>query len=360
MFREAMSIVSRRIGFGKSKRHAGSTAEIAKAIAKDCWNGQFFCASAGHFQQFWTRDFGISIDALLKLGFRKEVCSTLRYALSLWKKNGAITTTISNGKAWDFPTFSPDSLAFALRSLVVSQDTEVLYEYKDFLEEQIAFFEKLVIDPATGLVKRNVHFSSMKDHSIRSSSCYDNIMVAMVAKAASSLGLLCSFKFQRKEFLRTYWSGNFFFDDAKQQSYIAGDANVLPFWSGIIQNKKMARLAIASIQNEGLTTPLPLRYTAQPPSHNWIWQRAFAPNYEGTTIWTNLGMLYLDVIQNVNLQLYKEAVQHYSELMRLFGTMPEVLVSSQKPYSSIFYKCDEGMLWGVNVKKHERGLKDIK
>ncbi len=354
MFREAIAMFSRKMGFGASKRHMGSTAEIARAIAKDCWNGQFFCASEGHFQQFWTRDFGISIDALLKMGFRKEVCSTLRYALSMWRKHGAITTTISNGKAWDFPTFSPDNMAFTLRSLAVAQEKALLFEYKNFLEEQIALFEKRVIDPATGLVKGSAHFSSMKDHSIRSSSCYDNIMLGLVAKAASSLGLFYSFKFHRKEFLKKYWSGKFFFDDATQQSFVAGDANVFPFWSGIIENKRFAQLAIASMQNAGLTTPLPLRYTAKSAAHKWIWPRAFAPNYEGTTIWTNLGMIYLDVIRNVNFREYKELVQQYDELMQLFGTMPEVLVSLQKPYSSMFYKCDEGMLWGVNMAKYLR------
>ena len=44
-----------------------------------------------------------------------------------------------------------------------------------------------------GKVKRKKHFSGMRDHAIRDASCYDTVMVAVVARESKLLGL--DFKF---------------------------------------------------------------------------------------------------------------------------------------------------------------------
>ena len=67
----------------------GDVKAICDAIIEDCWeegNGQgnygHYCASAGHFHQFYTRDFGIAVEGLLGTTTGKERClATLSYAL---------------------------------------------------------------------------------------------------------------------------------------------------------------------------------------------------------------------------------------------------------------------------------------
>ena len=52
------------------KRYPGSVEAICRAVLEDCWRGDFFAGSAGHFRQFWTRDLAMCTPALCRLGMR--------------------------------------------------------------------------------------------------------------------------------------------------------------------------------------------------------------------------------------------------------------------------------------------------
>jgi len=161
------------------KKYQGNATEICKKIVKDCYNGLYFQTSNQNFKQFWTRDFGWCISALIKQGYEKEVQATLRYAFNRFKKYKKITTTITpGGKPYDFPTKAVDSLPWFIHALRLGKFE--YYEHRPFLNKQIRIFFNRFIDKETGLVKKK-HFSSMKDFSIRKSSCYDNCMAAMLA-----------------------------------------------------------------------------------------------------------------------------------------------------------------------------------
>ncbi|MEM4246941.1 MAG: hypothetical protein QXF14_01300, partial [Candidatus Woesearchaeota archaeon] len=276
------SVGVRILGFHE---YAGDARQICEQIISDCWNGNYFQASSGHFAEFWTRDFGWCIDSLLKLGYKEEVMKTLAYVLEKFENAGGIATTISSsGKPFNFPCFAPDSLPFLVRSLNVARAKILLNKHKVFLEAQTELYEKQVIDHDAGLVA-DKKFSSIKDGFYRHRSCYDTCMVGMLANELDKAGIKHTLPDARKILLKHYWTGDYFLDDLGGKEYVAGDAQVFPFLTGVITSKKMMKVAFGSLRNEGLDYPFPLKYTAFRMPASVLSQRLFAPNYEGTTIW---------------------------------------------------------------------------
>ncbi len=331
------------------KKYKGDAKEICKEIVKDCWNGRFFQTSTSNFAQFWTRDFGWCVSSLLKLRYNDEVQQTLRYALNRFKQCNKITTCITpSGKPYDFPQTAVDSLPWFIHAIKVSKFG--YYEHKQFLNKEIRKFFREFIDPHTGLVKPDLHVSSMKDHSIRKSSCYDNTMVALLARELKQLKLDNPFaKFNYAEILkRHFWSGEFFYDDLQKKEYVAGDANLFPFLLGIISDEKMLYKAMTEIRKAKLDEPFPLKYTKDREGVNFIWQEVFARNYESNAIWMHMGLLYVKLMQEVDSELAQEYKEKYKELIEKHKNFLEVYTTDGKPFSSPFYYTDSGMLWAVN------------
>ena len=336
-----------RVAIRGVHKYPGNAKAICRAIINDCWNGRFFQVSTGNFQQFWIRDFGMQAGSLVKMGHGDKVRKSLDYALKCFQRSGRVATTCYGDHAHDFPCYAPDSLAFLLHSLRVAHYS-LNDKEKVFLQKEVKKFITLVIDPSTKLVRKNAHFSSMKDQYIRSSSCYDNIMAAMVARDAKALWLDCDYVFPLKKFVRTFWTGAYFLDDLSGYDYVAGDANVYPFWSGIVASKIMMESAIASIHKARLDVPFPLRYSAKPAPQKRITLSFLTPNYEGNTIWTLLGGCYLHILKDADKKSFNIAMQHYASHIQQHKNFLEVFHPDGSPYASLFYYADEGMLWAVN------------
>ena len=81
--------------------YKGDAEKICKKIIEDCWNDehQYFMTSAGHFCQFYMRDFGLVCKALITLGHKKRVKKTLEYALSHYKRENR-QRTITRIRRW--------------------------------------------------------------------------------------------------------------------------------------------------------------------------------------------------------------------------------------------------------------------
>jgi len=350
MFKEAWQIYARAAKIRKEglKAYLGNAKQICEQILQNCWNGTHFVISTGHFKQFWTRDFGMNAGALVRLGYKDEVRKTLQYALNIFSNHKSVGTTIlSKKKIISFPTYSPDSLAFLLHSIRLAR-LKVTEKDKEFLENSVADFIERVVDKETGLVRKNTHFSSMKDYYIRNSSCYDNIMAALVAREAKALHLKCEYEFPYKAFIETFWKGNYFLDDLSSHEYVAGDANVFPFWSGIVKSRSMLKSALTAIKQEGLDRPFPLKYTAKPAPQRRISMGFFVPNYAGNTIWTHLGGCYLQVLQKANKAEFKASIGRYKEMIEKHKNFLEVFNPDGTPYKSRFYFSDDSMLWAAN------------
>lgn len=331
------------------KEYYGTPPQICQQVIEDCWNGYYFQTSTGNFPQFWTRDFGWCVNSLTLLGYKEKVHKTLRYALNRFQEHGSITTTITvRGKPFDFPLFAVDSLPWLIHSIKVSHFS--YYGYRAFLNKQIALFYHKVIHEQTGLVKPDEHFSSMKDFAVRKSACYDNVMVALLAKDLLEMKLDNPFiKFDYPALIkRHFWSGTYFFDDLSKHDYVAGDANVFPFLFGLFSDKSMPISALGAVQQAGLDQPFPLKYTPEGKSVRFIWQEKLVPEYEYNTIWTHMGPLYIKILQKIDPLRATLLKEKYAEWIAKHRNYLEVFFPNGKPYKSLFYFCDRGMLWAAN------------
>ncbi len=333
-----------------SKKYDGNAETICKQIIKDCWNGRFFQTSTQNFPQFWTRDFGFCTGSLIKLKYENEVHQTLRYALNRFKQSNKITTTITpGGKPFDFPKPAVDSLPYLIHAIKISKFP--YYSFRYFLNKEIKKFFDTFINEQNGLVRPELHVSSMKDFAIRRSSCYDNCLVAMLADDLQKMKNLQNpfKKFDYPSLIkRHFWNGHYFYDDLSKKHYFAGDANLFPFLFGIIDDQQMLKSSLHQIQAAGLDEPFPLRYTQDRRNIHFIWQEIFLRNYESSAIWMHMGPLYVKLVKRVDFEQAREYKEKYTELIEKHRNFLEVFNSKGRPYGTPFYYCDRGMLWAAN------------
>ena len=349
------------------KRYPGGVRQICDGIIEDCWNGDFYQASAGHFAQFYTRDFSIASSALPQ----ERAEATLSYALQKFHQAGAVTVAITpRGVPFDFPVFSPDSLAFLLHALRIAQADDVLAAHQDFIEAQVDSWCKRVIGE-DGFVRSGVHFGGMRDHAIRSSSCYDNVMVLLLKQEAKTLGLRApKIALSTRMFMDEFWQDGSF-KDARDDASIQGDANVIPFWTGVVDDKQKARQALNTLHRLKMDTPVPLAYSPtcgkaprgrlhskRPLEHGpqsiapkMIWQNLFVRNWECESRWMQLGLMYVALAKKYNPSLYDEIAASLRKNILANQNVLEVFTPDGKPYTSAFYHADEGMLWGAALAK---------
>ncbi|MBN2566934.1 hypothetical protein JXB02_02505 [Candidatus Woesearchaeota archaeon] len=340
----------RRVAKHGFARYPGSAEEICHRIVDECYDRRqgYYRTSTGHFGEFYTRDFGWCARALLSLGHRERVRSTLAYALSRFERARRVTTTIT---PWhepiDIPTVAPDSLAYLLSSLALLDDRRLIGRHRRFLEKQVQEYPKRFYDPSTGLVRPG-DFSSIKDHAKRTSSCYDNCMLWLAATSAERLGLhgMPDPDAVRGRAVEELWNGSYFHDDMAKDGYVAGDANTLPYWTGMVADRKMLRSSLSAMDSAGITRPFPLRYQLHKQRRSFYLAR-LAPGYEDDAVWAHLGMLYLAVCGNHDPYRAGRAAAQYLSLVERHGTFLEVYAGDGMPFSSPLYITDEGMLWAA-------------
>jgi hypothetical protein len=343
MFRRSLRI--RKLGY---PRYEGNAEEICTQIVKNCWNGTYLQASTGNFPEFYMRDLGICADALLALGYEQEVYKTLQYCLNRYSTYERITTTITpDAVPVDVFRYAPDSLAFLLRTLRVAQADDLVKTYEPFLVEQAKLFKEKVIHSESGLVNLKP-YSSMRDHSRRKSSCYDNCMAAMIKSELGRLGLENPLKqYDYSNIIKmNFWNGKAFHDELYSEQ-VSGDANVFPFWCGVFDDDDMARKAIASIRELRLDEPMPLRYQTGKLNGRSSVLTYFAPNYEGDTAWLHLGLCYMDIVSRFDKGLFSSYLGKYTALIEKEGNLVEVLNPDGTVYGNFWYAADDTLLWAA-------------
>ncbi len=347
MFRRARIVKKKGLN-----RYPGSPEQILRLIVTDCWNGKYFMTSAGHFCEFWMRDFAWCIEPLIRMGYKKECDQTIRYALNIYSKKKAITTTISpRGIPSDFPYYSPDSLAYMIRCLRILNDKSLVTHYKDFLNKEIKKFSDIVMDKDKGIVKEGLKLSSIKDYALRSSSCYNNTMAAMLAKEIEYYpeleNPLSSYDI-KKNIKKHFWKEDHFVDDLSGLGLISGDANIFPFWTGVFKEKAMIKQSLSRIQKEGLDKPFPLKYNnKRSKDDKMFWMEIFVKGYERDSIWAHTGMIYLQLLKDADNKKAVLQIEEYKKKVAEHGTFLEVYTSDGRPFETFFYYSDEAMLWSA-------------
>lgn len=353
MFRRRLKVILKG-----TKKYQGNAEEICRQIIDNCWNQdiQYFQASAGHFCEFWTRDFAFCIKPLINQGYKEKVLKTLRYAIDAFAKHGSITTTISpKQKPFDFPYYAVDSVPYFIYCLRTAGAYDLIRKHKEFLNSQINDFFEKVIDNTTGLVRKDRHFSSMKDYAKRKSSCYGNVMAALLKDEINEINKkekllvnpLDGYDY-KKLIKKHFWTGSYFFDDLSGLRYPTGDANVFPFIFGLFQDKEMLRSCIRIIQQHKLDEPFPLKYAESgSKEHKMISLEFLAPDYERDTVWMHMGPLYIRLVKEVDTELANKYLSQYKQIIEKHQNYLELFKKNKKPYKSLLYHADESMLWAV-------------
>lgn len=349
------------------KKYRGNVKQISEKIIDSCYNKKknYFMVSSGHFRQFYARDFGMILDSLIYLGYKERVRKTLIYAMDCYVKAGRITTQISpRGKAFDFPNHTPESTAYMLRSLITLNDKDLLKKYKGFIEKQIQLIFENDIDKETGLLRKDKHFSSMKDHSLRVSDCYLNSMLGLLSDSLTKAKYYNPFSAYdyEKILIENFWKEDHFIEDLSGREILSGDANVFPFWTGVIKNKEMLRKAISSVRKKELDSPFPLKYTTKEDvPKKFHLANLFVYGYEHDTVWVHLAMCYLKIVerevqntsgvlneaskQKEDKELLKIYLKQYESKIKEHKNFLEVYFADGKPFKRSFYVVDDSMSW---------------
>ncbi|MEI7792394.1 MAG: AmmeMemoRadiSam system protein A [Candidatus Berkelbacteria bacterium] len=332
--------------FSKYKKFDGDYQEICERIIKGCWNGRYFQTSSSGFSEFWMRDFAYCAESLVALGYSREVRETLIFALEHYEKFGAIRTKISrNGQPVDIFDIAPDSLALLILSLIRTDNGDLAKKHKVFLNSEISRYYENIVDESAGLV-RGGYLSSVKDHSVRQSSTYDNSMIAYLAKNLDELGLANPFKkFDWvKKIREKFWTGSYFKDNLESDD-VTGDANIYPYWLGIFDDRLMMEKSFTSMERAGLADPFPLKYSSHRRGVFVKLINFFTPNYQGDTIWLQNGLIYLRLLEKTNQKKFQKYFGIYKGLIEHNKNFIEVFHSNGQTYRTPFYKADEALLW---------------
>lgn len=341
-----------RRGLRGQCRHPGDARAIARACVEASWNGEHFMASGGHFRQFWTRDTGFSAEPLVRAGYADRLRATLDWALDAWRPAGRVTTTIFPGRRpRDIYTFGIDSLPLLLHALRACDADDLVARHAPWLDREVRRYARVVLDPATGLVRTDRRFSGHRDTVVTSSNAYANTMLALLDTVLRATGWFASPVPDGAvgRLLDAFWATDRMIE-APGRPEVTGDAAVFPFWLGVVPDEPRLAPALAAASAAGLTRPLPLRYaaTADPAGEDPV-QHLFVPDYQGTAIWTSLGAIYLQLLDRVDPAAAAAPLAAYAALVEREGTVWEVLDGNLRPYVGRLgiFRADEAMLWSV-------------
>jgi hypothetical protein len=345
-----LSLVRRLLGW---KRYPGGAPAICRAVIDDCWTGAFFSGSAGHFRQFWTRDLAMCTSALCRLGYQQRVVDSWAWALPLFERAGQVTTTIF-GRRYprDVYSFACDSLPMLLFGLRSSGATDLMVRHRNFLAAQVDLYIERILDPETGLVKKATYFSAPRDCMTGSSTVFANTMLALLERLLDEQDVLpnrlrgLNLPSRIREI---FWCGEYF-RDALDRDLPSGDANVWPFFYGIIADPEMKRSALLSLDRLGFTKPIPLRYFQRRlPESELPVPRLFAPNYQGDTSWMQMAPVYVGLLRDVDSERFLAHRQALSAMVERDGNYLELYDVHGRPYRgrASLYFADQGMLWAA-------------
>jgi hypothetical protein len=346
-------------------RHEGDAAAIVRSCVEACWNGRTFTASPGHFDMFWTRDLSFSVPSLLRLGHEDRVHASLAYALRVWtRRDRHITTTIHYfDRPGDVYEYGVDSLPLFLAALRAADATDLVERHRPWLERQVAHFHDRVVDPSTGLVRADRKFSAHRDTVVNRSNAFGNTMVALLAKTLAETGWFDSplepyFDGDYGRLLREHFWVDDHFRDALGDETVSGEANVWPFYAGVITDPTMIGPALAHLDANGFCDPYPLRYETTRRAEREVWlTRHVLPDYQGSTVWTSLGSMYLQVLRTVNPALAATETARYITWIERDGTFWEVMDHRGENWVSPRWIMigEESMLWSSIFLDHLEG-----
>ena len=334
--------------FGRIERFKGNAAQICEQIVDKLWEGDFYRTSLGHFDFFWMRDFGTVAESLVKVGRKKHVLHTLKWAMLHYRRAGTVTTCIDKaGNCFNAPGHAVDSLPWLLHCLLVS-NYELNKAERRFLTGQLELYRLKYLD-TTGHV-RPIKFAEMRDAVMYDRSAYSVALIGRLAYCVEMLGLggfPHSLQKYQEELISRYWNGQYFNADRTTDAFSA-ECALFPFFLGVIEDEALAGATLDYINDAKLNEPFPLIYTKQPDAfrYHWWMTEPWMPHYEGDTLWSWHGVFYLHLLKRYKRKEYKTQKEKFARgMIEKHGTFPEMLNLDGSWYYAPIYRGDPGMVW---------------
>jgi hypothetical protein len=352
--REGLHFARQRLFSPGHRRYSGDAGSIVKQTLHDNFDGTMFrCGQVNH-RMFYIRDISIAAEGILHAGMRRQLHTCIATALSSWQRAGRVTTTITTGlQAVDVFDYGSDSLPLLLRTLRLLGSHELVEQYRDFLNDQIEYYCRAAYDPETGLVRQDRPFSTTKDNVVRRAPLYASVQLLILQQEIERLreaGHRIRNPFRGRDaqdaLLEAYWMPERgCFRDALDNNYVAADQIFIPFFH-VLRDESRYQSLIQAIIDEGLADPLPLQYTKKPkPRNQNKLLSLLAPNYQGDTIWTMLGVPFLSVLH----ERADERADHYLTAMERIierdHSCIELYNADLSLFYSLGYRYDAGMTW---------------
>jgi hypothetical protein len=335
------------------KRYRGDIEEICRAVIEDCWTGEHFAGSAGHFKQFWTRDLAMCTPALCRLGYRERVIASWAWGLERFQRAGRLSTTIFYRRfPRDVYAYACDSLPMTLFALREAGADHLVRKHHDLFRREIERFHETVFDPELGMARTQGYFSGPRDCMTGRSTMFANTMIALTARLLdgdASLPNPFAGHDVRDRMLQHHWTGDYFRDSLCRE-LPSGDGNVWPFFFGIFDDPDMRRRAFATLEARGLTHPVPLRYFEHRLADSELpIPKMFTPNYQGDPSWTQLGAVYLGLLGEIDRPQMLQHRARMAEFIQRDRNYLELYTKDGKPYKGRagLYHADEGMIWAA-------------
>ncbi len=352
--------VRARRGLRGRKRHPGSAAEIIRACIDDCWDGTHYRASPGYFRQFWTRDLSFSAPSLARISeaHRQRAIDSFEWAIRTWERqNSHVTTTIHFfDQPVDVFDYGVDCLPLMVAALHRIGAAEVLEEHRPWLMAEVANYMDEVVDPKTGMVRNDRKYSAHRDTIVNRCNAFGNSMVALLAMTVVDLGWDVPDPMKplalapQSILLDHFWDPRGFFRDSPGDTTPSGEGNIWPFWTGVITDPGVLRQALDTLEERGYADPYPLKYEPiRKPEIEPLFVRTFMPDYQGATVWTSLGSMYLQLLHSIHPEVAQPEIDRYVDWIERDGTFWEVIddETGERYSSTMLTHSDESMLWSA-------------
>jgi len=353
-------VVRARRGLRGRRRHDGTAEDVIRFCIDDCWHGSHYRASPGYFRQFWTRDLSFSAPALARLspGYQDRVIRSFDWALRTWQRRGShVTTTIHYfDQPVDVFDYGIDCLPLMLAALRRVGAEDLLEEHRPWLEGEARHYQDEVVDPRTGMVRTDRKYSAHRDTIVNRCNAFGNSMVALLAMTLVDLGWEVPGPMgplalaPQSILLDRFWDARGFFIDSIGDDTPSGEGNIWPFWTGVITDDAVLRKALHELEERGYADPYPLKYeVARRPQLEPLFVRIFMPDYQGATVWTSLGSMYLQLLNSFDPGQARVEMDRYRTWIERDGTFWEVIddETGQRYSSTLLTRSDESMLWSA-------------
>jgi hypothetical protein len=195
-----------------------------------------------------------------------------------------------------------------------------------------------------------------RDTVVNRCNAFGNSMVALLAMTLVDLGWDVPDPMKplalapQTILLDHFWDARGFFRDSPGDATPSGEGNIWPFWTGVITDPSVLRQALTTLEQQGYADPYPLKYEPiRKPQIEPLFVRTFMPDYQGATVWTSLGSMYLQLLNTLDPAQARREAEAYRAWIERDGTFWEVIddETGERYSSTLLTHSDESMLWSA-------------